>query len=193
MAVSRLARHSTIGLLLLSVGFGVLACGLLGALAASAAPGDDLLAARARWAAHPLPRYRLVVDEETNAGSCRQDLRISGERIAEVLQNRCVRVPSWTVANLFGWAAGLEDHAARCYPSAVACVCHIVYTTRASFDPQLGYPQRIAYQWKLTTNWAYPGHWERLLRQHELPSCDQVTRRASGHITVTVVSLTPLP
>ena len=191
--MSRSAARSAIKLLLLSMGCGVLACGLLGALAATAAPGGELPAARARWDARALPRYRLVVDEETNAGSCRQDLRISGERIAEVLRNTCVRVPSWTVASLFAWAAGLPDQAARCYPSAVACVCHIVYTTRASFDPQLGYPQQIAYRWALTTNWAYRGHWERMLREHELPSCDQVTRRASGHITVTVVSLTPLP
>ncbi|HEX9369940.1 MAG TPA: hypothetical protein VF897_03010, partial [Roseiflexaceae bacterium] len=79
------------------------------------------------------------------------------------------------------------------YPSPVACVCHMNYTARASFDPRLGYPRTITYQWALATNWAYRGHWERLLRNHELPDCERVTRRAGGHITVTVVSLSPLP
>lgn len=176
-----------------SLAIGLLACGLLGALVGALAPAGDLAAARVRWSARVFSRYRLVVDEQTRAGSCRQELQIDDERIVGVLQNHCVRVPSWTVSNLFTWVSGLNDGAARCYPSAVACVCHAIYSARASFDPQLGYPRQVTYRWDLQTNWGYPGHWERLLRVHELPSCEQVTRRAGGYIVVRVVSLTPLP
>jgi len=170
-----------------------LACGILAALATRAAPVDDIASARERWAAHPFRHYRLVVNEETAASSCRQDVQIENEQITSVELNECVRIPSWTVSNLFAWAAGLDPYSSRCYPSAVTCVCHAIYTAQTRFDPQFGYPQQIAHRWNLKTNWAYFGHWERLWRTHELPDCSGVSHRLTDHITVTVVSLTQLP
>jgi hypothetical protein len=181
-----------LGLLAIGLSVALLACGLIGALAGRAAPNTGLVAARARWDTRTFNRYQLAVQEETPAGGCRQELQIQDERIVAVVQNQCVRLPSWTVSNLFTWAAGLNDHVVRCYPSDVACVCHATYTAHASFDPQLGYPHQITYQWKLQTNWAYFGHWERMLRTHELPNCEQTSRSAAGYIAVTVISITPI-
>lgn len=171
----------------------LLACALLAGLANRLAAADELVAARARWAGNALARYRLVVREETAGGGCRQDVQVQDERIVAVLQNQCVRLPSWTVSNLFVWAAGLERRSARCYPSDVTCVCYAIYTADTRYDPQLGYPQQITYQWRLETNWAHIGHWQRLYRNHELPNCALVSRRAGDYITVTVLSITPQP
>ncbi len=179
-------------LLALAAGL-ALACALLATLAGWLAGGDELGAARERWASRPLARYRLVVSEETSAGGCRQDVRVQNERIVAVLQNQCVRVASWTVSNLFAWAAGLDRRSTRCYPTDVTCVCHAIYSAEARYDPQLGYPRQITYQWRLETNWAYAGHWERMVRAHELPNCVSVARRVGGYISVTVLSLTPEP
>jgi hypothetical protein len=191
--MSRLGRRPALKLLALVIAASVIACAAIEALERHAATRDELAEARALWSRHAPLHYRLVVDEETTAGSCRQDLQVEDEHITAVRLNRCVRVPNWTVTNLFTWAADLKNGASRCYPTDVTCVCHITYTARTTFDPTLGYPQRITYHWALATNWAYWGHWERLARTHELPSCDQVARRADGYITITVVLLAPLP
>jgi hypothetical protein len=170
----------------------LLACGMLAALAVRVRP-DELAAARVRWNAHAFRRYRLVVNEETAAGSCRQDVQVENEQITSVVLNECVRIPSWTVSTLFTWAAGLDPYSSRCYPSAVTCVCYAIYTAQTRFDPQFGYPQQIVHRWNLKTNWAYFGHWERLWRTHELPNCSGVAHRLTDHITVRVVSLSQLP
>ena len=72
----------------------------------SAAPAysPELVAAKARWQARSFTNYQLMVQEETEASSCRQASEIRAEKIERVLLNRCVRLPSWTVSNLFLWA-----------------------------------------------------------------------------------------
>jgi hypothetical protein len=188
LAKRALPPGSLIGLIV-----SLLACGILAALATHAAPVDDISSARQRWAAHAFRRYRLVVSEETSAGGCRQDVQVENEQITAVALNECVRIPSWTVSNLFARAAGLDSYSSRCYPSAVTCVCHAIYTAQTRFDPRFGYPQQITQRWNLTTNWAYFGHWQRLLRTHELPDCSGASHRLTDHITVKVVTLTQLP
>jgi hypothetical protein len=167
-----------------------------GALLAPAAGGpayeSGLAAAKARWAARPFTRYQLEVQEETDASSCRQTVEVHDEKIARVLANRCVRLPSWTVSNLFTWAEQPSEPSSRCYPSAITCVCLKSYSLRASYDPLLGYPRSITHAWSLSLNWAYLGHWKRLWRTGELPACANVARFVEGHISVSVVALTPI-
>ncbi|HEX9369825.1 MAG TPA: hypothetical protein VF897_02415, partial [Roseiflexaceae bacterium] len=74
--MQRLAGRSVWCALVLIVGASLLVCGLAGALAGRAAVDGELAAARSRWAVRPFSRYRLVVDEETLGGGCRQDLQI---------------------------------------------------------------------------------------------------------------------
>jgi hypothetical protein len=188
-----LAKRSARGGLALVIGVGLLICGGLWMLPRRSAPDMALTTAKARWAARGFASYRLVVREETRGGGCQQDVTIDHEQIRSVALNRCVHIPSWTVSNLFTWFERLEPYASRCYPTPVACVCHMIYTTHASYDAELGYPERVTYAWRLQTNWGYRGHWERIWQTGELPSCDHVARFASGYITITVVSLTPLP
>jgi hypothetical protein len=109
-----------------------------------------------------------------------------------VLYNHCGRLPSWTVSNLFTWVEQTDRTTTRCYPSAVTCVCYLVYGLRADYDSRLGYPQRVTYAWHLRLNWSYLGHWERLWRTGELPACANVSRFAEGYITLSVLALTPL-
>ena len=186
-------RRAVLAILAGLVAGALLACVGLGALGMRQAGNTTLAAARARWQAQPLAHYRLVVRESTGAGDCRQDLEISAEQIVRVRENQCVHVPGWTVSNLFTWVAGLNAQARRCYPSEVTCVCYAHYSAEARYDSQLGYPLAITYRWHLETNWAYSGHWERLWRVHELPSCAAIARRTSDFTTITVLALTPLP
>jgi hypothetical protein len=191
-AVALHARSSVLWLLLACAALAA-GCGLGTSLLGGPALDAQLAAARERWAARPFSSYRLVVEEETNTGRCGQDVRVQDEQIRQVFRNGCVRMPNWTVSNLFTWAEQHSDFKSRCYPSDVTCVCFSIYTTRASFDPGLGYPQSITYRWELAPNWSYLNHWRRLWLNGEAPSCRNISRRAGDHITVKVVALTPSP
>ena len=177
---------------LLGFAVALLSCVALAPVAGGAGQASEFTAAKARWAARSFSSYQLVIQEETNAGSCRQAVEIRDEQIARVLLNRCVRLPSWTVNNLFTWAEQAGDPSSRCYPSTVTCVCYQAYSLRASYDPTLGYPQSITQAWSLHLNWAYLGHWQRFWRTGQLPDCANVSRFAERYVTITVVSLTPL-
>jgi hypothetical protein len=176
---------------LLGIAAVLLACAALASVAGGAQE-SEFVAARARWDARSFSNYQLVVQEQTEASTCRQASEIRAEKIDRVLQNRCVRLPSWTVSNLFLWAEQTSAAPSRCYPSAVTCVCYKVYNLRTNYDPLLGYPQSITHAWSLRLNWSYFGHWERLWRTGELPSCRHIARFSEGYVTVTVVSLVPL-
>jgi hypothetical protein len=175
---------------LLGVAGALLACAALAAV--GGAQESELIAAKARWQARSFADYRLVVQEETETTSCRQASEIRAEKIERVLLNRCVRLPSWTVSNLFLWAEQASAMPSRCYPSVVTCVCYKVYSLDASYDPQLGYPQRVTQAWHLRLNWAYMLHWQRLWDTGELPTCANIARIGHGHVMITVVSLVPL-
>ena len=168
----------------------VLACAVLAP--AMSGQESEFVAAKARWDARPFSDYQLVVQEETEASSCHQASQIRAEKIDRVLQNRCVRLPSWTVDNLFLWAEQASTVPTRCYPSAVTCVCYKVNSVRTTYDPLLGYPQRVTQAWSLRLNWAYMGHWKRLWRTGELPTCSHIARIGEGHVTISVVSLVPV-
>jgi hypothetical protein len=172
--------------------------GIVGLLACAAlAPAiggqeSEFMAAKARWDTRAFSDYQLVVQEETEASSCRQASEVRAEKIDRVLQNHCVRLASWTVSNLFLWAEQASTVPTRCYPSAVTCVCYKVNSLRTTYDPLLGYPQRVTQAWSLRLNWAYKGHWKRLWSTGELPTCSNIARIGEGHVTISVVSLVPL-
>jgi hypothetical protein len=176
---------------LLGVAGALLACAALAPVVGGGRE-SEFAAARARWDARSFSDYQLVIQEETEASSCRQASEIRAEKIDHVLENRCVRLPSWTISNLFLWAEQASAVPARCYPSAVTCVCYKEYSLHTSYDPTLGYPRSVTHAWSLRLNWAYLGHWRRLWRSGELPTCSNIARFDQGHVTVTVVSLLPL-
>ncbi|HEY3230636.1 MAG TPA: hypothetical protein VGJ87_15535, partial [Roseiflexaceae bacterium] len=153
------ARFSGCKALLAVIALGVAGCGLIGMLIDRPSSGTRLAEAKARWVARPFSEYRLVIQEQTRGGTCDQDVQIQDEQIQRVFQNGCVRLPSWTISNLFTWAEQLADYKIRCYPTDVTCVCHAIYTKHAVFDPHLGYPQSVIYEWQLQPNWAYLNHW----------------------------------
>jgi hypothetical protein len=179
--------------LLACVALVVLSCGLLGLLLARPVSGVRLADARARWAGRSFSDYRLVVEEQTNTGRCGQDVRIRDEQIRQVFANDCVRLPSWTISNIFTWTEQLSEYKSRCYPSDITCVCFSIYTTEAVYNAPLGYPQSVTYRWELQPNFGYLNHWKRLWESGELPTCKNISRRDGDYITITVVSLTPLP
>jgi hypothetical protein len=177
---------------LLGVAGALLVCAALAPIAGRVQT-SELMAARARWNARSFANYRLVVQEETEASSCRQASEIHAEKIDRVLLNRCVRLPSWTVSNLFVWAEQSSAARSRCYPSAVTCVCYKVYSRDISYDPLLGYPHSVTQAWRLRLNWGYMPHWKRLWESGELPTCANIARIGAGYVTISVISLIPLP
>jgi len=187
----RRAASFTRRLLLAGISVGLCGCGLLAVLLLRTAP-DQSIAARAQWQAHRIAHYRLVVQEDTPADSCQQDLQIQDEQIQAVQANHCGHLPSWTISNLFTWSAHLVQ-GSQCYPTSVTCVCYRISTARTTYDPRFGYPQKSVYEWTLQPNWGYGPHWERLWRTGELPDCRAVARQANGYIRISVVAITPLP
>jgi hypothetical protein len=175
---------------LLGVAGTLLVCAAL-ALLVDGAHQASLGVAKMRWDARSFAKYQLVVQEETQSSNCRQASEIHAEKVDRVLLNRCVRPASWTVSNLFLWAEQ-PGVPARCYPSAVTCVCYKVYSQHTSYDPLLGYPQSVTQAWHLRLNWAYMPHWQRLWHTGELPTCANIARVREGFVTITVVSLVPL-
>jgi hypothetical protein len=185
------ARRAILAIVALGL-LGGAALGLFVLLGASDDPAQRATA-RAQWATRTFSSYQLLIEEETTAGRCEQELRITDEQIRQVSHNSCVRLPTWTISNLFTWADQLEDGRARCFPTNVTCACYTIYTARASYDAQLGYPRTITYRWNLRPNWGYTNHWRRLWERGELPDCQRVSRFAEGYITINVLALTPLP
>lgn len=182
--------HMRVALLILAALIG--ACTLPALLVRPRSDGG-LASARARWELHPVERYLLTVQETTDISSCAQTVAVERERITEVIDNGCGRLPSWTVSNLFMWAQSLEDGRSRCYPSEVTCVCHAVYSRRASFDEEAGFPRSISYEWTLEPNLRHPAQWQRIWRAGKLPTCSDVTRISGKLVRISVLSLTPLP
>jgi len=175
-----------------------LLAGALGALLAVAGNGgrpsvrQELARAEQQWSARLAPSYRIVIQQQTRAGVCEQDLEVRDERVRTVYRNQCNQPPIWTVSRLFGWVEQLERPASVCYPSAGQCTCRVSARARVTFDPQLGYPRHISYEWGLRPHWENPHYWQALLLDDDLARCAN-RARGGGTVEVSVVSLTFLP
>lgn len=177
----------------LALAAGLLALVIAGVFALpreQAAARSELALARERWSARSFDSYRMIVQEQIGPRVCQQDVRIEGEKIGEVLQNSCGRPPSWTATTLFSWIGQLETPEADCFPSASFCACRVQEVTRTVYDPQLGYPRSITYQWTLEPNIRSLDYWRYTRQMNTLASCAQDGREA---IQVNVVSLIPNP
>jgi hypothetical protein len=125
-------------------------------------------------------------------GVCEQDLEIRNDRVQTVYQNQCAQPPIWTVPRLFSWVRQLGQPAGLCYPSSLQCTCRVSTHLQVLFDPQLGYPRQVLYEWGLRPNWESLDYWQSLVLGTDRADCARRTR-GGGVVEITVVSFMPLP
>ncbi len=184
----RLLLASGVLLIVLALVFVAL---LAGSAGMSEARGAQMRAEQI-WYAQPLDHYRLVIQHRTRTGTCEQDLEIRDDRVQTVYLNQCAQPPSWTVTRLFEWVKQLGRTASLCYPSSMQCTCRVSTFTQVMFDPQMGYPRHIRYEWTLRPNWENLHYWQSLVFNSDRVDCARRTR-GGGAVELTVVSLTSLP
>lgn len=153
---------------------------------------EELARARQQWNAQLLNDYRIVIQHQTRTGVCEQDLEVRDGQIHTVHRNQCNQPPNWTVSRLFDWVAQLEQPASICYPSTNQCTCRVSSIVRVSFDPQLGYPKHVRYDWGLRPYWENVQYWQSFLFDDDLTNCAN-RARGGGTVELSVVSLTLPP
>ena len=157
------------------------------------AADGPLLLAQSRWLARRPARYRLVVQEDTDDRSCRQSVEVQDEQVQTVLEDHCGRATQWTISSLLDWISLRAQTSSPCASASIACACQEYRSTRAVYDPKLGYPYTVMYQQNVLPNRTYRDVWQRLLSDKILPACAQATGGGTTNLTIRVISLTALP
>jgi hypothetical protein len=160
---------------------------------AGGAADAALLLAQSRWQASHPARYRLVVQEDTDDHSCRQAVEVQDERVKAVLEDQCGRATPWTISSLLDWISYRAPASSPFTTTSPITLCQVHHSSRAVFDPKLGYPYSATYQWALAPNWGYLRPLQQLFGARLAQDCALSPGRAAGAITIRVVSLTALP
>ena len=149
--------------------------------------GSDIELERASdlWLAQKLQNYRIVVQQQIGTATCRQEIIVQNEQIANVRQNDCGQPATWTASHLFAWVSQLKRQRTQCYPSDQLCACRLLQSTQASYDPQRGYPQKVVYSLRMQPNLLSRDYWQYAWTINSLPNCDH----GQGDIVVEVLSL----
>ena len=161
-----------------------LGCGLFALLAQPPAPETQLAAAERRWAERPFSHYELVVAAGVG---CQLGVEVRDEQAIRVFHPSSCGYPARTVKDLFDMVKRNKPVTYNC--TYFRCACRQSLDVYAVYDPQWGYPMRIAVGLRRQANLQHPDFWRYLLTSKRLPSCARV---ADVEI-VRVVSLTPLP
>lgn len=124
------------------------------------ASAHDFRQAQQQWNAERPSHYRVTM---TTYGSsiappgCQQTVEVQNEQVVRVLDSTCpadaLRIPM-TVSQVF---EQFQDQATQVTCGPNGCACDGVVQVRATYDPQLGYPQQI--ESKLTTDWLNSEYW----------------------------------
>lgn len=151
--------------------------------------GSGLDEARARWNGRPFQAYRIALTQETRRGSCDQEIVADDERAGRGLSNTCGQPATWTVTRLFNWIAELERSPNECFPDPNMCACQARTYTSVAYDPALGYPTEIVYEWRKQPNLGRAAYWRSLFDQ-SFPGCN---KDGTGGPVVVRIALTPEP
>lgn len=162
----RFAFRRVLGVVLL------LALAVSAALLITQAPGGQLAAARARWAAAGTADYRIVVEISSTFYRCEQDFEVRGGQVGEMYANRCPTNPvmgsssgsaaRYTVEALFQRVADHLAAGAPCGPNG--CACDGTIGLDVDYDPTFGYPTRIAEVLRPETRFLSLEFWGAFLR-----------------------------
>jgi len=179
-----------IGRAIIAIGAAFVLSGmLLGVIGLPQTPGARRAAAEHLWEARPFSAYRVAMRIEFWNRVCFQEVEINGERVQKLLSDTC-SAPSFaslTVPRLFDIGERM-DQAPSCYPDAEPCACRLIRLGTVDYDPQLGYPRKIAYRREIQPNWSHPDFWKRLADRHTLPTCG-----STRTLQILVLSFEPLP
>lgn len=161
-----------------------LSCGLLAFFGSGELSQTQHASAKSRWAAQGIRHYRLAV---MTGLSCRLEVEVRDEQVVAVLREDECGYPARTVSGLFTMIERAPSPLFTC--ASPSCACRNIITVYAIYEPQLGYPEKIAVRVDRETNWRKMSFWRYLWSARKLPNCDM----ASHADMVDVPLLTPLP
>lgn len=166
----------------------VFAVGLLGMIPWPQTHRAQRIAAQSRWDTRSFTNYRVTIEIERLRRVCFQELEIRNDK-ATTINDTCdiSWMSSMTVQRLFEFSSWME-RAPDCYPSSRNCPCQRVRIGEIEYNPQFGYPQRIAWERQVQANVDHIDFWRRLWETHALPQCSS----SAFPIRMDVVSLVPI-
>ncbi len=100
------------------------------------------------------------------------------EQVVAVLREDECGYPARTVSGLFTMIERAPSPLFTC--ASPSCACRNIITVYALYDPQLGYPQKIAVRVDRETNWRRMAFWRYLWSARKLPNCDDGLARGYG-------------
>ncbi len=148
-----------------------------------------LEAARARWLAAPVERYRMVLHMK-GWGGCTQDAEVRRERVAAIAINTCRYYSPRTVTSLFVEAERFmrgPEFGASCRRGIPGrdCACYAPYNVVARYNEEHGYPELLQVTLgRYRPNRAHLHYWRYLLRHGREPTCGAPVEPAGRHLVV---------
>ncbi|MBA3873237.1 MAG: hypothetical protein H0X30_29230 [Anaerolineae bacterium] len=156
-------------------------------------PINDLESAKARWNATGISDYRITIEFQRPYSSCQLDFEVRGTNIGYKHKDSCNIGPvtgkpkpdtNWpTVANLFAQIENVQKNQ-EC--GSNGCVCDGPIDLDVTYDPERGYPQKLAY----ALNQNSRPHDPLSLLNGSLANCPQVTYIGQ---TIHITKLEALP
>ncbi len=149
-------------------------------------PRHTLAAARERWHAQHLDRYKLLIEHRGLLSRCQQEVEIAAEQIVAVAENSCPYPATTTITGLF---ATTERYMAErpCGPNG--CDCDGSMKVDVVYNQQLGYPQQLVIRTQLAERWQHLDYWRNLWKNQGRLRC--AVAGYSGP-NIRVLALTPV-
>ena len=111
--------------------------------ALQASPTIQFTQARHRWEASSLAHYRMQASYYDNYSQCYYDIEIQRDRVVHAFTASCMSSAESQTLTVSGIFKNFEPYATGRVCSPNGCTCEGMYVLRATYDPNLGYPQSI--------------------------------------------------
>ena len=111
--------------------------------ALQASPTSQFSLARQRWETNSIVHYRMTANYSGNFSQCYYDIEVQQERLLHIFTMNCLSSAESKTLTIGGIFKNFERLATERVCSPNGCYCEGSYVLRATYDPTLGYPQRI--------------------------------------------------
>ena len=99
--------------------------------------------ARQLWEARSLGHYRMQASYYDNYSQCYYDIEIQKDQIVHTYTSACISSAESKGLTISGIFKNFERYATDKICSPRGCTCDGLYVLKATYDPELGYPQEI--------------------------------------------------
>jgi hypothetical protein len=155
MPPKRKLHLSRLWLALLFLGASLTAvCGLLsfvGLRLWQSTPAYQFAEARRRWEARHFQHYHMMFDSGFSRGgyaACLHDVEVLDEKVVKTYATTCLSSHTTQSLSVTGIFETFERYLTNHICSATGCYCEGIYVLKATYDPELGYPQTITTEFR---------------------------------------------